>query len=165
MEDPTFYSLRCEHFESSFINVYCFFSQTRKSSLGDALYRTITADYSSAENVLSLLDLSIEHIALEMENRLEAAIYTWKRRLHSRQSISIDDGKTGVKSSWYLVKESETKLGKKELYMEREENILLNLKNKFPSIPQTFLDITKIQSNRVWISKLPAFFNGFLNLS
>lgn len=32
--------------------------------------------------------------------------------------------------------------------MERAENILLILKNKFPSIPQTFLDITKIQYNR-----------------
>ena len=46
----------------------CFFLQTGKSSLGDALYRTIIVDYSSAENVLSLLDLSIEHNALEMEN-------------------------------------------------------------------------------------------------
>lgn len=122
--------------------------KTGKSSLGDALYRTITVDYSSAENVLSLLDLSTEHNALEMANRLEAAIYTWKRRIYSRQSISIEDGKTGVKSSWSLVKESENELGRKELYMERSENILLNLKNKFPSIPQTFLDITKIQYNR-----------------
>jgi hypothetical protein len=142
----------------------CFFLQTGKSSLGDALYRTITVDYSSAENVLSLLDLSTEHNALEMENRLEAAIYTWKRRIYSRQSISIEDGKTGVKSSWSLVKESENELGRKELYMERVDNILLNLKNKLPSIPQTFLDITKIQYNRVWIPKLPAFFNGFLYL-
>jgi hypothetical protein len=88
-------------------------------------------------DVLSLLDLSTEHNALEMENRLEAAIYTWKRRIYSRQSISIEDGKTGVKSSWSLVKESENELGRKELYMERADNILLNLKNKLPSIPQS----------------------------
>lgn len=122
--------------------------KTGKSSLGDALYRIITVDYTSAENVLSFLDLSTEHNALEMANRLEAAIYTWKRRIHSRQSMLIEDGKTGVKSSWSMVKESENELGRKELYMERAENILLSLKSKFPSIPQTFLDITKIQYNR-----------------
>ncbi|KAH9298613.1 hypothetical protein KI387_030295, partial [Taxus chinensis] len=122
--------------------------KTGKSSLGDALYRAITTEYSSTEIVLASLDLSTEHSALEMANRLESAIYTWKRRIQGRQSISIEDGKTGVRSSWSLVKESEAELVKKELYMERADSILLHLKNKFPSIPQTFLDITKIQYNR-----------------
>ncbi|XP_057857589.1 rop guanine nucleotide exchange factor 14 isoform X2 [Cryptomeria japonica] len=122
--------------------------KTGKSSLGDALYRTITTEYLSTESVLSSLDLSTEHNALEMANRLESAIYAWKRRIQGRQSISFEEGKTGVRSPWSLVKESEAELVKKELYMERAENILLHLKNKFPSIPQTFLDITKIQYNR-----------------
>eukprot|EP01018_Ginkgo_biloba_P004918 Gb_24552 [translate_table: standard] len=124
--------------------------KTGKSSLGDALYRAITSEYSSIEGVLSSLDLSTEHNALEMANRLEAAIYAWKRRIHGRQSISLEDGKNSVKSSWTL-KDTESELGKKELYMERAESILLHLKNKFPSIPQTFLDITKIQYNRVLV--------------
>jgi len=86
------------------------------------------------QKMFSLLDLLTEHNVLEMANKLEIAIYTWKIRIHNRQSISIEDGKIGVKSSWYLVKESEAELGKEELYMERAENIPLNLKNKFLSI-------------------------------
>ena len=89
------------------------------SSLGDALYRIIIVDYTPAENVLSLLDLSTEHNALEMENRLEAAIYSWKRRIQSRKNMLIEDGKTDVKYSWSLVKKSENELGRMELYMER----------------------------------------------
>lgn len=38
---------------------------------------------------------------------------------------------------------------KKELLAERAESLLLCLKQRFPGLPQTTLDMSKIQSNKV----------------
>lgn len=81
------------------------------------------------------MDLSNEHAVLDLKNRIEASIVIWKRKMHHK------DGK----SSWG----SAVSLEKRELFEERAETILLLLKQRFPGISQSTLDISKIQYNRV----------------
>ena len=81
------------------------------------------------------MDMSTEHRVLDLKNRIEASIVIWKRKMHNK------DGK----SSWG----SGVSLEKRELFEERAETILLLLKQRFPGIPQSALDISKIQYNKV----------------
>lgn len=81
------------------------------------------------------MDLSTEHKVLDLKDRIEASIVIWQRKLH------LKDGK----STWGLAVSAE----KRELFEERAEAILLLLKQKFPGIPQSSLDISKIEYNNV----------------
>ncbi|KAJ8768751.1 hypothetical protein K2173_023655 [Erythroxylum novogranatense] len=105
-----------------------------RSSLGDSLYKSITVEYFDPEQFLSTLDLSSEHKVLDLKNRIEASIVIWKRKMNQK------DGK----SSWG----SAVSLEKRELFEERAETILLLLKQRFPGLPQSALDISKIQYNK-----------------
>lgn len=60
------------------------------------------------------------------------------------------------KSSWSSGV-SGVSLEKRELFEERAETILLIIKHRFPGIPQSALDISKIQYNRVRNSTLNMF--------
>lgn len=92
-------------------------------------------DYFDPTQLLSHLDLSSEHKVLDLKNRIEASIVIWKRKMNNK------DGK----SAWG----SSVSLEKRELFEERAVTILLLLKHKFPGIPQSTLDISKIQFNKV----------------
>lgn len=105
-----------------------------RSSLGDSIYKSITVEFFDPEQFLSTMDLSSEHKVLDLKNRIEASIVIWKRKMHHK------DGK----GSWG----SAMSLEKRELFEERAETILLLLKQRFPGIPQSSLDISKIQYNR-----------------
>ncbi|XP_020518261.1 rop guanine nucleotide exchange factor 9 isoform X2 [Amborella trichopoda] len=105
-----------------------------RASLGDSIYRSITVDFFDPEQFLSTLDLSTEHKILDLKNRIEASIVIWRRKMIHK------DGK----SSWG----SAVSLEKRELFEERAETILVLLKQRFPGIPQSVLDISKIQFNR-----------------
>ncbi|GFS41026.1 RHO guanyl-nucleotide exchange factor 8 [Actinidia rufa] len=105
-----------------------------RSSLGDSIYKSITVEFFNPEDFLSNMDMSTEHKVLDLKNRIEASIVIWKRKMHHK------DGK----SSWG----SAVSLEKRELFEERAETILLLLKQRFPGIPQSALDISKIQYNR-----------------
>lgn len=71
---------------------------------------------------------------LDLKNRIEASVVIWKRKMHNK------DGK-----SW----SSAVSLEKREQFEERAETILHLLKHRFPGTPQSALDISKIQFNRV----------------
>ncbi|XP_043697332.1 rho guanine nucleotide exchange factor 8-like, partial [Telopea speciosissima] len=105
-----------------------------RASLGDSIYRSITVEYFDPEQFLSTMDLSTEHKILDLKNRIEASIVIWKRKMNNK------DGK----SSWG----SAVSLEKRELFEERAESILILIKQRFPGIPQSSLDISKIQYNR-----------------
>ncbi|GAV78431.1 PRONE domain-containing protein, partial [Cephalotus follicularis] len=105
-----------------------------RASLGDSIYKSITVEYFDPEQFLSTMDLSTEHKVLDLKNRIEASIVIWERKMHNK------DGK----SSWG----SAVSLEKRELFEERAETILLLLKQQFPGLPQSSLDICKIQYNR-----------------
>ncbi|CAN4096347.1 unnamed protein product [Withania somnifera] len=104
-----------------------------RSSLGDSIYKSITIEFFDPEQFLSTMDLSTEHKVLDLKNRIEASIVIWKRKMHHK------DGK----STWG----SAVSVEKRELFEERAETILLLLKQKFPGIPQSSLDISKIECN------------------
>lgn len=111
--------------------------QNGRSSLGDALYRNITEEDFDAEAFLESADLSTEHKILDLKDRIEASVVIWKRKMHNKD----------VKSSWV----SAVSWGKREQFEDRAETILLILKHRFPGIPQSQLDISKIQYNKVFL--------------
>ncbi|RZS00779.1 hypothetical protein BHM03_00030549 [Ensete ventricosum] len=99
-----------------------------------SIYKNITDDDFYPEEFLETMDLSTEHKVLDLKNRIEASIVIWKRKMHDKDS----------KSSWG----SAVSLEKREQFEERAETILLLIKQRFPGLPQTSLDISKIQYNR-----------------
>ncbi|XP_068668440.1 rop guanine nucleotide exchange factor 7-like [Aristolochia californica] len=117
-----------------------------RTSLGDVIHRYITSDQFSPECLLDCLDLSSEHQALEIANRVEASIYIWRRRTTSKPVNNSN--RTNSKSSWEMVKELMVDGDKRELLADRAESLLLCLKQKFPGLPQTTLDMSKIQYNK-----------------
>ncbi|KAH7848054.1 hypothetical protein Vadar_033239 [Vaccinium darrowii] len=107
-----------------------------RASLGDYIYRSIMSrDYIDPDHFLPTLDLSSEHKILDLKNRIEASVGIWKRKMNAK------DGK----SSWGLG----VSLEKREMFEDRAETILLIIKQRFPGIPQSVLDIRKIQYN--WV--------------
>ncbi|KAJ4954267.1 hypothetical protein NE237_011050 [Protea cynaroides] len=110
-----------------------------KASVGDAIYRALnTSDKFSPEFILDCLKLASEHGALEIADRVEASMYTWRRKAcmsHSKSSLDNfkklrDDG------------------DKNYTLAIRAESLLLSLKLRFPELSQTTLDTSKIQYNR-----------------
>ncbi|XP_073128934.1 rop guanine nucleotide exchange factor 12 [Henckelia pumila] len=104
-----------------------------RASLGDSIYKSITDEHFDPNFLLSTLDLSSEHKILDLKNKIEASVVIWKRKMNSKD----------IKSSWG----SAVSMEKRELFEDRAETILLILKHRFPGIPQSGLDISKIQYN------------------
>ncbi|XP_068636085.1 rop guanine nucleotide exchange factor 7-like [Aristolochia californica] len=117
-----------------------------RTSLGDVIHRYITSDQFSPECLLDCLDLSSEHQALEIANRVEASMYIWRRRTASKPANNLS--RIHSKSSWEMVKELMVDGDKRELLADRSESLLLCLKQRFPGLPQTTLDMSKIQYNK-----------------
>ncbi|XP_010539493.1 PREDICTED: rop guanine nucleotide exchange factor 12-like [Tarenaya hassleriana] len=107
-----------------------------RASLGDQLYRNITVEFFDPDQFLSAMDMTSEHKMVDMKNRIEASIIIWKRKMNQKDSKSAPPWGSGVS------------LEKRELFEERAETILLILKQRFPGIPQSALDISKIQFNQ-----------------
>ncbi|PON61531.1 PRONE domain containing protein [Trema orientale] len=119
--------------------------KTGKACLGDLIYRYVTADKFFPECLLDCLDLSSEHLTLEIANRIEAAVYIWKKKDHRKQSTD----KKGKRSSWGgKVKGLVSDTDKNFLLAQRAESLLRSLRLRFPALPQTALDMNKIQYNK-----------------
>lgn len=112
--------------------------QNGRASLGDSIYRSITVEFFDPDQFLCAMDLSSDHKILDLKNKMEASMVIWKRKMNQK------DGKSGWGSA--------VSLEKRELFEERAETILLLLKQRFPGIPQSSLDISKIQYNAVGAS-------------
>ena len=122
----------------------CF--QSGKACLGEIIYRYMTADKFSPECLLDYLDLSSEYTTLEIANRIEAAVHIWKQKYMKRRMMLSKSGKT----SWGgKVKGLGSDLERSKLLAYRAETLLQNLKMRFPGLPQTALDMSKIQFNKV----------------
>ncbi|KAF7844514.1 rop guanine nucleotide exchange factor 3-like [Senna tora] len=113
-----------------------------RTSLGDSIYRYMhSADKFSPDHLLECLNISSEHEALELVDRVEASMYTWRRKACVSHS----------KSSWNKVKDlmAETdRSNKNYILAERAETLLFCLKQRYPELSQTSLDTCKIQYNR-----------------
>ncbi|KAK6135894.1 hypothetical protein DH2020_030381 [Rehmannia glutinosa] len=118
-----------------------------RACLGDVIYRYITSEHFSSECLLDCLDLSSEHVALEIANRVEAAIYVWRRRQHHPKP-PVHPNRSAAKSSWEIVRDFMVDGDKRELLAERAESLLHCLKHRFPGLTQTTLDASKIQCNK-----------------
>jgi hypothetical protein len=120
------------------------FLQSGKANLGEELYKVLTADSNTAEEMLNSLDLKSEHSALEAVNKLEAAIFAWKERVTAQVS-----GRSPVRTSWSFVKDPVSEFDKMESLLDSAESLLQLLKSRYPNLPQTFLDSTKVQYGKV----------------
>ncbi|XP_010553054.1 PREDICTED: rop guanine nucleotide exchange factor 7-like [Tarenaya hassleriana] len=117
-----------------------------RACLGDLIYRYISSEQFSPECLLDCLDLSSEHQAIEIANRVEASIHVWRKRAISRPANTAS--RSSSRSSWEMVKDLMVDAEKRELVAERAESLLLSLKQRFPGLPQTALDMSKIQYNK-----------------
>lgn len=127
--------------------------QNGRASLGDLIYRYISSDQFSPECLLDCLDLTSEHQAIEIANRVEASIFVFRKRNNSKPANRTT--RSNSKSSWEMVKDLVVDAEKWELLAERVESLLLCLKQRFPGLPQTTLDVSKIQYNKVHIFIFP----------
>jgi len=111
-----------------------------RASVGDSVYRVMLgADKFSPEFLLDTLDISSEHDALAMADRVEAAMYVWRRKA---------SGSHG-KLPWSKVKEIAADGDDKNVTLaNRAESLLLCIKHRFPGLSQTTLDTSKIQFNK-----------------
>lgn len=115
-----------------------------KACLGDIIYRYITADQFSSECLLDCLDLSSEHHTLDVANRIEAAIHVWRLKDHKKHLSSAKSRRSWSGKVKNLVADGE----KNNFLAQRAETLLESLKHRFPGLPQTALDMAKIQYNK-----------------
>ncbi|WZY80794.1 hypothetical protein YC2023_027178 [Brassica napus] len=112
-------------------NYIDFLPKKGKTSLGDLLYKSITDEYFDPGYFLSSCDLSTKHKVLDLKNRIEASMVIWKRKMNHKEQWG-----------------SFVSLEKRELFEVRVETILAMLKQKFPKILQSSLEISKIKNNK-----------------
>jgi PRONE (Plant-specific Rop nucleotide exchanger) len=98
-----------------------------------------TPDQFSAESVLSSLSISSEHEALEIADKVEAALYIWKRKANLSQN----------RAAWDMRSDLVNDGDKNVVLWSRAKSMLLCLKEKYPSLSQTTLDTSKLQYNKV----------------
>lgn len=101
-----------------------------------------TSDKFSPDQLLDNLNISSEHEALDLADRVEASMYTWRRKACIAHS----------KSSWDTVKQHISEIertDKNHDLAERAESLLFSLRQRYPELSQTSLDTCKIQYNKV----------------
>lgn len=121
--------------------------------MGVDIYHSIAAESIPVEEVLLSLNMESEHNVLEMINRLQGAIFAWKQRI-SDETMK----KSPIRYPWSFVKDNRSEVDKMAVYMERAEALLHLLKIRFPDLPQSFIDVTKVQYNKVISSFLQIIF-------
>lgn len=119
--------------------------QSGKNSLGDELYRTLAAESATVDEIFVSLKLRSEHAALETVNKLESAIFAWKEKITEQAS----NGKSPARTPWSFAKDPSADAGRNESLLNRAEALRNQIKSKYPNLPQSFLDATKIQYGKV----------------
>ncbi|PSS01270.1 Rop guanine nucleotide exchange factor like [Actinidia chinensis var. chinensis] len=132
-----------------------------KASLGEELYRILSAESISSEEMIDSLNLKSEQNALETINRLEAAVLAWKDRISEQSS-----GKSPVRTSWSFIKDPISEMDKMKFLLDQAEALVRQLKTRYPNLAQTFLDVMKIQYGKdVGHSILEAYSRVLRNLA
>ncbi|XP_074565079.1 LOW QUALITY PROTEIN: rop guanine nucleotide exchange factor 14-like [Curcuma longa] len=114
-----------------------------KASLGVDIYYAIAAESVPVEEVLVSLNMENEHVVLDTINRLEGAIFAWKLKM-SYETVK----KSPMRFPWSFVKEHGSEIEKISVYMERTEALLHLLKIRFPDLPPSFIDVSKVRYNK-----------------
>ncbi|CAN4112603.1 unnamed protein product [Withania somnifera] len=115
-----------------------------KVCLGDIIYRYITAENFSPECLLDCLDLSSEHHTLEVANRIESAVHVWRLKEQKKHPQK----RKSKHKSWGGKVKGLVDGDKNQYLAERAETLLHSLRLRFPGLPQTALDMNKIQYNK-----------------
>ncbi|CAA0827744.1 Rop guanine nucleotide exchange factor 1 [Striga hermonthica] len=116
-----------------------------RDCLGDIIYRYLNADQFSPEYLLDCLDLSSEHHTVNVANRIEAAVHVWKLK-ERKKHPNIQKPK---RKSWGGKVKGFVADGEKNHFLaQRAETLLHTLRLRFPGLPQTALDMSKIQYNK-----------------
>ncbi|PHT66711.1 Rop guanine nucleotide exchange factor 14 [Capsicum annuum] len=124
-------------------------------------FEILTAESTSAEEMFSSLNLTSENSALEVVNRLEGSILAWKERINDQTS-----GKFPLPRSWSFKKDPVTELDRLEALLSRAEALVHQLKVEYPNLPQTFLNVRKIQyGTDIGHLTLEAYSRVLLNLA
>ncbi|XP_047322933.1 rop guanine nucleotide exchange factor 14-like [Impatiens glandulifera] len=139
--------------------------KSAKANLGEELhYKLMNKDEISvsAEELLNSLNLKSENGALDTVNRLEAAVLVWKERMTNQAN-----GKSPVRTSWSsFMKDPLAELDKIAFLVDQANALIKQLKIKYPNLPQTFIDVVKIQySKDVGHSILEAYSRVLGNLA
>lgn len=139
-----------------YINMFTCILQNARTILGDSLYRSISSEGFSADALIASWDPRQDLKLVEYINRVEAAAHIWQRKLEARQMHHHHghgkDGRTsGSKAMWGLATDTypSSDQEKREALTEKAQSLLTLLKHRFPGLPQTNLDILKIQHNKV----------------
>lgn len=112
--------------------------------MGKDIYQAITAGSSSVQETLHSLNLKNTPSVLDAVNRLEGAIFAWKH------SVSDESSKRSpIRYPWYFMRDTTSEAEKLRIWIERAEALIQLLKIRFPNLPQTFVDVTKVQYNKV----------------
>ncbi|KAG5540468.1 hypothetical protein RHGRI_020621 [Rhododendron griersonianum] len=135
--------------------------QSGKESLGEELYRILSVDSQPVGQMLNSLNLKSEHSAIETINRLEAAVFAWKEKVTKQNG-----GKSPVQKAWSFKTNPILELEKIEVLMDKAEALIQLLRTIYPNLPQTFLEVVKIQYGRdVGHSILEAYSRVLRNLA
>ncbi|KAG0474983.1 hypothetical protein HPP92_014669 [Vanilla planifolia] len=136
--------------------------QSREGELRRRPLPVVTTAPCSIEEILPLLDLDNEPGVLQTLNRLEGAIFAWKQKI-SEEEIK----KTPIRyASWYFSSDGGSEAAKMELWLERAEMVVRLLKARFPNLPHSFIDVTKVQYNKdVGYSIIEAYSRVLVNLA
>ncbi|KAI4312936.1 hypothetical protein MLD38_037721 [Melastoma candidum] len=111
-----------------------------KASLGEDLHRALNLEPGSVDHIFKLLDLRTDHSILDCVNKLELAVFAWKRRIHEQE-----DGKLPSRTSWSFIKDPIHELEKTEALLDRAETLMRFLKANYPNLPHAFLEASKVQ--------------------
>ncbi|KAL2902193.1 Rop guanine nucleotide exchange factor 14 [Bienertia sinuspersici] len=112
-----------------------------RACLGEDLYKVISSGSSSALDIVDCLKLRSEHEVLDTFNKLETAALTWREKIKEQ----ISGVKTPVRTSWPFMKEPIPEVDKMKSLLFRVDALLYQLKMRYPCLPHTFLNATKIQ--------------------
>ena len=124
--------------------------QSGKACLGEIMYRYIAAEQFTPEYLFDCLDLSSEHHTLEVVNMIEASVHVWKQKGQRKHKNNL----RAKCSSWGgKVKGLAADGDKNQFLAQRAETLLHSLRLRFPVLPQTALDMSKLQYNKVfWLN-------------
>lgn len=133
-----------------------------RASLGEEIHRVLTGAHYSMEEMLLCFNLKSEHDVLEALNRLEGALFAWKRKISDDELIK----RSPMRYPWHLARDGGSEAGRIEAWMERTEMLVRLLKSRFPNLPQTFIDVTKVHYNKdVGHSIMEAYSRVIINLA
>ncbi|XP_051151304.1 rop guanine nucleotide exchange factor 14-like isoform X2 [Andrographis paniculata] len=111
-----------------------------KAALGEELHRMLSSESMPAEEMINCLNLKSEHNVLETINKLDSAISVWKESITEQ-----GNGKSPVRTSWSFMKDPISEMDKTRELVNQAEALLQQLRSKYPNLPPTFLEATKVQ--------------------